>query len=150
VPAMRTWTSTATVDARPIEVLDVLTDPAAALRWSPFPFDLEDFDGDRLEAGDVARVAGSLAGVRVGFAVEVHAADEERLWLTARGPIDLDVEYALEEDAGGTAVTASVVVSGGGLRGRALAKATDALLAAGALAGALGRIAREAEAVAVA
>jgi Polyketide cyclase / dehydrase and lipid transport len=147
---MRTWTSTATVDARPSEVIDVLTDPAAALRWSPFPFDLEDFDGQRLEAGDQARVAGSLAGMRVGFAVEVHEADAERLWLTARGPVELDVEYALEEVEDGTAVTASIVVSGGGLRGRALARATDALLAAGALGAALGRIAREAEAAAVA
>jgi hypothetical protein len=147
---MRTWTSTATVDARPSEVIDVLTDPAAALRWSPFPFDLEDFDGQRLEAGDQARVAGSLAGMRVGFAVEVHEADAERLWLTARGPVELDVEYALEEVEGRTAITASIVVSGGGLRGRALARATDALLAAGALGAALGRIAREAEAAAVA
>src|ERR671933_225320 len=72
-------------------------------------------------------------------------AGEGRFALAARGPIGIDVEYEAFEDEGGTEVWATVSVSGSGLRGRLLAQATDALLAAGALDHALGRIAREIE-----
>ena len=39
---MRTWTATATAEAHPAAVLHVLTDPDAASRWAPVPFDVED------------------------------------------------------------------------------------------------------------
>jgi hypothetical protein len=137
-----------TANAAPEQVLQVLTDPESIRDWSPIPFELEDLDGMRLETGSLARVSGSLAGARVGFDVEVHAATTSTLELTAEGPIAIDVLYEFEPiDGGGSEVTASVGVRGGsGLTGRLLAKATGALLMAGALDAAAGRIARAAEA----
>jgi len=60
---------------------------------------------------------------------------------TALGELGAFARMARE----GSEVRASVSVSGGGLRGRVIAKATEALLAGGALQGAAGRIARAAE-----
>jgi len=143
---MRTWTATTTAQARPEAVLDVLTDPGAASRWAPVPFDVDELDGERLLAGSLARVSGKLAGRRVGFDVRVHEADETGIALSANGPVAMDVAYQLRHaDCGGSEVHASVSVrSGGGVTGRLLAQATGALLSAGALQAALGRIAREA------
>jgi Polyketide cyclase / dehydrase and lipid transport len=135
-----------TANAAPEQVLQVLTDPESILDWSPIPFDVEDLDGSRLKTGTFARVSGSLAGKRVGFDVEVHAANERTLELTAEGPIAIDVLYQFEGVDGGSEVTASVGVRGGsGLTGRLLAAATSALLKGGALEAAAGRIARAAE-----
>jgi carbon monoxide dehydrogenase subunit G len=140
------YTTRTTTDATPEQVLEILTDPDEIRSWSPIPFEVEELDGLRLEAGSTARVTGSLAGVRVGFDVEVHAADEDGLELTAEGPIAIDVSYALAPVNSGSEVTASVAVrGGGGITGRLLSKATSTLLAAGALDGAAGRIARAAE-----
>jgi uncharacterized protein YndB with AHSA1/START domain len=142
---MRTWTATTTVEARPEDVLDVLTDPGACARWAPVPFDVDDLVGERLLAGTRARVSGRLAGRRVGFEVEVHEADRRGLALSAHGPVGLDVAYDLAPTARGSEVHASVSVrSGRGLTGRLLAEATGALLTAGALQAAISRIAREA------
>jgi hypothetical protein len=142
---MRTWTATTTVAARPEAVLDVLTDPDAAARWAPVPFDVDELDGRRLLAGTRARVSGRLAGRRVGFDVLVHEADVRRLALTADGPVAMDVAYELQPTVGGSEVCASVSVrSAGGLIGRVLAEATGALLTAGALQAAVSRVAREA------
>jgi hypothetical protein len=133
--------------ASPERVLEVLTDPAAIRTWSPVPFEVSDLDGARLERGSKAHVSGSLGGLGVGFDVEVQAADTRRLELIASGPIGLDVRYDLAEIEEGSEVKASVTVRrGGGISGRIVAKATEALLAAGALEGAAGRIARAAEA----
>ena len=143
---MARYTTRTTADASPEQVLQVLTDPEAIRDWSPIPFEVEELDGLRLAAGSQARVSGSLAGVRVGFDVEVHAADEDGLELTAEGPIAIDVSYELARRADGSEVTASVAVrGGGGISGRLLSRATSALLSAGALDGAAGRIARAAE-----
>jgi len=143
---MRTWTATTTTEARPEAVLDLLTDPDAAARWAPVPFDVDDLAGGRrLLAGSRARVSGRLAGRRVGFDVRVHEADERRLILTADGPVAMDVAYRLERTAAGSEVHASVSVrSSGGLLGRLMAEATGALLTAGALQTAVSRVAREA------
>ena len=142
---MRTWTATTTTAARPEAVLDVLTDPEAAARWAPLPFDVEALDGRRLATGTRARVSGSLAGKRVGFDVAVHEASDRGLMLAADGPVGFDVEYQLAPVAGGSEVRASVSVRpSGGFAGRLLAQATAALLSAGALEAALGRVAREA------
>jgi hypothetical protein len=142
---MSTWTEQLTAQAAPAAVLDVLTDPDACGRWAPVPFDVDDDAGARLQAGSRTRVEGRLAGRRVGFDVEVFAADEERLALRASGPIDLDVEYRLRAVPAGSEVRASIAVRGDGLAGRVLAQATGALLGAGALRTAMTRIAREAE-----
>jgi hypothetical protein len=140
------YTTRITADATPEQVLEILTDPNAIRSWSPIPFELEELDGLRLEAGSHARVTGSLAGVRVGFDVEVHTADEDGLELTAEGPIGIDVSYELAPVNSGSELIASVDVrGGGGITGRLLSKATSTLLAAGALDGATGRIARAAE-----
>ena len=143
---MAQFTAHTTADAAPEQVLQVLTDPDAIASWSPIPFEVENLDGLRLEAGSYARVSGSLAGKRVGFDVEVHAADEGGLELTAEGPISIDVLYALEPVDGGSEVTASVSLrDGSGITGRLLARATGALLSAGALDAAAGRIVSAAE-----
>ena len=97
----------------------------------------------RLATGARMRVSGSLAGRRVGFDVEVQEATAERLALTARGPVAMDVAYAATPTDGGSEVSASVSVRpGGGLFGRVAAEATAALLRAGALGLAVDRIAR--------
>ena len=141
---MRTWTATTTVDAPPEAVLDVLTDPGACARWAPVDFDVSGVSGRRLVAGSKPRVRGRLAGVEVGFDVEVLKADEGRLALRAAGPVALDVAYDLYEAESGSEVVASVGVRPGrGFRGRILAEATSALLSAGALNQALSRIAGE-------
>jgi Polyketide cyclase / dehydrase and lipid transport len=141
---MRTWTATATTPAAPEDVLAVLIDPVAATRWAPVDFEV-DGAGDRLRVGTPARVSGRLAGRDVGFTVEIHHADADRLALTADGPVGLDVLYDFAAVDGGTEVRASVSVrSGGGLGGRIFAQATAALLSAGALPTAVSRIAREA------
>ena len=137
---MRTWTTQTTVTGLPDEILALLTEPDAIALWTPVPFELIDLDTDRLVAGSRARVRGRLAGRTLEFDVEVLAADDERLALVARGPISIDVEYALRPAAGGSDLRASVSVRGSGLIGRVLAQATDALLAAGALDLAVSRI----------
>jgi hypothetical protein len=142
---MRTWTTQTTVTGLPDEVLALLTEPDAIARWTPVPFELIDLDTDRLVAGSRARVRGRLAGRTLEFEVEVMAADDERLMLVATGPISIDVEYRLRRATRGSDLRASVSVRGSGLLGRILAQATDALLAAGALEVAVGRIRRQLE-----
>jgi hypothetical protein len=140
------WTATARANATPGQVLEVLTHPEEIRRWSPVDFDLDELEGRRLAAGTRGRVTGRVAGVMVGFDVEIHAADEARLELSAQGPVALDVRYELMRDEAGAELNASVSMQrGGGLTGRLVAKATAALLSAGALEGAAGRIARVAE-----
>jgi uncharacterized protein YndB with AHSA1/START domain len=146
--AMRTWTATTTVDARPEAVLDMLTDPDACARWAPLPFEVDDLDGPRLRTGARARVTGKLAGQRVGFDVDVHEAAPNRLALTAAGPVAMDVAYDLRASEAGSEVQATVSVRPGrGLTGRLIAQATSALLSAGALDHAISRLAREALAI---
>jgi hypothetical protein len=143
---MAEWTTITQANARPEQVLEVLTDPDAIRLWSPIDFAVEDLDGVRLVAGSTARVSGKLAGVRVGFDVEVHATDEYGVELTAHGPIGIDVRYDLAPSDDGSEVTASVSLRrGGGITGRLLSQATAALLSAGALDGAARSIARAAE-----
>ena len=144
---MSTWTTQAIVDGTPEEVLAVLSDPDCCCRWSPIDFDLEDLDGDRLQTGSFARVAGRVAGVSVSFEIEVLQACDRRLALTARGPMTLEVEYeAFHADAGRAEVWATVTVKASrSLSGRLAAASTEALLRGGALSLALRRIAAEVE-----
>jgi hypothetical protein len=145
------WTATARANATPGQVLEVLTHPEEIRRWSPVEFDLEELEGRRLAAGTRGRVTGRVAGVPVGFDLEVHVADEARLELSAQGPVAFDVRYELMPDDAGSALNASVSLRrGGGFSGRLVEKATAALLSAGALEGAAGRIARVAESQSVA
>jgi hypothetical protein len=68
------------------------------------------------------------------------------LELTADGPVGIDVRYELAPADDGSELSATVSLRrGGGLTGHLVANATAALLAAGALDGAAGRIARAAE-----
>jgi hypothetical protein len=143
---MAHWSATTTTTATPEQLLEVLTHPQEIRRWSPVEFDVDDLDSRRLAPGSRARVTGKLAGVRVGFDVEVHAADYDVLELSADGPVGLDVRYELAPAGTGSELFASVSLRrGGGITGRLVANATAALLAAGALEGAAGRIARAAE-----
>lgn len=140
---MRSWHSDTTVPASPTDILGLLTDPEAIARWSPIPFEVVALDGARLDSGSHARVAGRLAGRAVEFEVEVVRASDERLELVAHGPISMDVRYNMRPAGCGSRVEASVGVEGRGLCGRVLAKATETLLAGGALRLALDRLARE-------
>jgi hypothetical protein len=139
---MRTWTATTITEARPEDVLAALTDPDAVARWSPVAFDIED-DLFRLRAGSRTRVSGKLAGVRVGFDVEVHEADAGRFSLSACGPVAMDVDYDVATGDDGTEVHASVSVRPGrGLLSTVMAEATAGLLRAGALSAAVDRLGR--------
>jgi polyketide cyclase/dehydrase/lipid transport protein len=143
---MAEWTTSTQANASPGQLLDVLTDPDAIRLWSPIDFDVEDLVGSRLSAGDTARVTGRVAGVRVGFDVEIHAADEDGIQLSADGPIGMDVRYDLAPAVSGSEVTATISLRrGGGITGRLISQATAALLSAGALDGAARSIARAAE-----
>ncbi len=143
---MANWTATTTTQATPEQILEVLTHPEEIRRWSPVDFDVDALGAVRLAAGTRAHVTGKVAGVRVGFDVEVHAADEQLLELSADGPVGIDVRYELAPADAGSELSASVSLRrGGGLTGRLVANATAALLTGGALDGAAGRIARAAE-----
>jgi hypothetical protein len=143
---MATWTVTTTANATPDQLLAVLTHPDEIRRWSPVEFDLDDLEGPQLQAGTRTRVSGTLAGVRVGFDLEVRAADKGGLELTADGPVGIDVRYDLAPADRGAELSACVSLRrSGGLSGRLVGGATAALLSAGALEGAAGRIARRAE-----
>jgi hypothetical protein len=140
---MSTWIHQLHCEGRPDEVLALLTEAEAIERWSPVPFELGGLGRGRLRAGDRIDVRGALAGAGAAFAVTVEQAGPERLALTAAGPIDLEVEYIVTADGDGSRLFGSIAVAGRGLRGRLLASATDALLAAGALRLAMERIAGE-------
>jgi hypothetical protein len=145
---MGTWQTTTTVMGEPEHVLEVLTDPCAARRWSPIGFELEQIDGDRLRSGTQAVLTGKLAGRTVKFEVDVIKASDGQLELQARGPVEMDVRYDALLLGEVTEVKASVAVrSAGGLLGRVLSSATDALLAGGALNIAVQSVAREVEQV---
>jgi phosphate uptake regulator len=143
---MATWETRTTVKGQPEHVLEVLTDPSSARRWSPVGFELQDFEGDRLRSGSRAVLSGKLAGKGVSFDVHVIKASDGQLELRAIGPVEMDVAYDAIAAADGTELAASVAVrSAGGLIGRMLSSATDALLAGGALAMAVQGVAREVE-----
>jgi carbon monoxide dehydrogenase subunit G len=139
-----TWTASARTGAAPEAVLAALTDPDAVARWSPVAFDVEGLDPTRpvLRTGTRTRVSGRLAGVRVGFDVEVHRADDRRLALSASGPVKMDVNYDVAATDTGTEVHATIsLAKGRGLMAGLLAEATAGLLRAGALSLAVNRIA---------
>src|SRR5687768_7235858 len=122
---MANWTATTTAKATPDQILEVLTHPDEIRRWSPVDFDVDELDASRLSAGTRARVTGKVAGVRVGFDVEVHTADAQLLELSADGPVGLDVRYELVPAGAGAELVASVALRrGGGLTGRLVANAT--------------------------
>jgi hypothetical protein len=142
---MGMWTAQTQVAGGPDQVLTLLTDPDAIAEWAPVSFEVVDLPGKRLVAGDKVRVRGSLGGAALEFTVDVAVAADGHLVLSATGPIRLDVEYLAVALENGSEVRATVGVSGRGLKGRILAQATDALLAAGALSSAVGRIAHQFE-----
>jgi hypothetical protein len=82
----------------------------------------------------------------VKFEVNVIKAGDGRLELHAKGPVEMDVRYDAAALGEMTEVKASVAVrSAGGLMGRLISSATDALLAGGALNIAVQSVAREVE-----
>lgn len=140
---MCSWHSSTTVPSSPADIIELLTEPNAIARWTPVPFEVVALDGERLESGSHARVAGRLAGRAVEFDVNVVRACDHMLELVAHGPISIDVAYRLRPAGRGSEIEASVSVQGQGLVGRVLARATDTLLAGGALRLALERLAHE-------
>ena len=144
---MGSWTSRTTFTGDPVRVLELLTNPDEARTWSPIEFTLDDPDRHRLQTGDVMHIAGQLAGRRMSFDIEVFKASDGQLRLRARGPVEIEVEYGVvSRDDGSGELTAWIAVSSaGGLIGRLVASATDALLAAGALDATVRKIAAAAE-----
>jgi hypothetical protein len=140
---VRTYTSETDLPAAPERVIEMLCDPDAIARWAPVDFEILDLEDGRLCAGGRARVQGELAGRTVRMDVDVHRAGADGLALTARGPIELDVEYALSRVPRGSRMRASVSVGGSGVSGRLLASVTEVLLRAGALNIAIGRLGTE-------
>jgi hypothetical protein len=123
------WNTCRTVAAAPSEILHVLTHEDAIRRWSPVDFELTGHAGGRLRSGDHARVQGRVAGISVGFDVEVAKAEGASLELFARGPVDIDVHYGIAEGEDGAQVEAAVDVRGGrGMTGRVVATTVRALL----------------------
>ena len=91
-------------------------------------------------------LSGKLAGRSVKFDVNVLKASDGQLELTATGPVEMDVRYIAAALGEMTEVKACVAVrSTGGLIGRLISSATDALLAGGALNIAVQSVAREVE-----
>ena len=143
---MGIWETRTIVNGAPEDVLEVLTNPDAARRWSPIGFELEQIEGDRLRSGTRAVLSGRIAGRGVSFDVEVIKASDGQLELRAIGPVEMVVAYDAIAAGDATEVIASVAVrSAGGLLGRMLSSATDALLAGGALNVAVQGVAREVE-----
>jgi uncharacterized protein YndB with AHSA1/START domain len=140
---MRTFTAHTTATSAPREIVQLLTDPDAITRWAPIPFEILELDEQRLYPGAYVRVRGQLAGQNAEFSVHVLEVSDERLTLVAEGPVWLEVEYDVRPVARGSRIRASVSVLGHGLVGRLLAKATEALLAAGALQSSLNRLATQ-------
>lgn len=139
------YTATITTTAPPERIIAMLTEPDSIRAWSPVPFET-DGGGESLRAGSETRVSGNLAGLRVGFDVQVHAADHTGLRLSADGPVTLDVDYGVQAAGAGSELQARISLRRArGLGGRVVGKATEALLAGGALERATTRIARAAE-----
>ena len=140
-PRADVWTATIDLESDPDEVLRALTDPAAIAQWAPVSFDVDGLAGSRLRAGSRERVSGSIAGIRTTFEIEVRSADRERLELTARGPVSLDVTYRFEEHDAGVRVDAQVGIHRQrGLTARLVRSALGTLLNAGVLGFALRRL----------
>src|SRR3954467_12261372 len=91
--AMAMWETRTIVNGAPEDVLEVLTDPAAARRWSPIGFELEQIEGDRLRSGTRAVLSGKLAGRGVSFDVEVIKASDRQLAPRAIGPAEMDAAH---------------------------------------------------------
>jgi hypothetical protein len=142
---MRTFTAHTIAASAPHEVLDRLTDPDAITRWAPVSFEVLELGEERLYPGAKVRVRGRLAGQNAEFSVHVLEVSDERLTLVAEGPVVLEVDYDVQPAARGSRIDASISVLGHGLVGRLLAKATEALLAAGALQTSLNRLANQAQ-----
>jgi polyketide cyclase/dehydrase/lipid transport protein len=143
---MGSWSSHIHVRADPGRVLTTLTDIRACEAWSPVPFEIVGRERERLETGSTVTVNGRIALRRVRFCVEVLRADAERLVLRAAGPVDMLASYRVSPVKGGSRLHAAISVRRGTGGGAAVAAhATCGLLRAGALKGALARIAREAE-----
>ncbi len=133
------------IQSRPSQVIRSLTDPEAAVRWSPVDFELRALGCAQLEAGATAQVAGRLAGREITFDVEVVEADGGRLALRALGPVVVDVLYEVDADDDGSVLRAHLKTSsGGGLTGRVMSTAADAI-APGLLQLAVDRIRRDVE-----
>ena len=116
--------------------------------WSPVPFELDGgARGSPCRRGQPRPASsGSLAGLRVGFDVQVHSADADGLRLNADGPVAIDVDYGVASSPAPAARSGAVSLRRArGLGGRVIGKATEALLAGGALERATTRIARAAE-----
>jgi len=139
----RTWTAETWVAGVPDELLARLTDPELIAAWSPVPYEVLELDGERLETGSRARVRGALAGRSVEFTVDVHQAHDGRLALLARGPLSISAEYLVRAARGGSALRASVSVTGRGPIGACLARGVEGMLAGGLLRASINRLASQ-------
>ncbi len=143
---MKTFEARTEIPTEPARVIGLLTDPRKAHRWSPVDFDIEQLDGERLRDGTRGRVCGRVAGKGVCFDLSVVEASDRHLSLSAVGPFEVHARYEADRIPCGTEVKASVAIaSSGGLRGRLVGAAAEALLAGGILRRTLERIAEAAD-----
>ena len=143
---MSTHMANQTVTAEPAHVLQVLTDPGACGRWAPIAFTTDQAPGQRLQAGTRTRLRGRIAGRNVTFEIHVVAADERGLSLRATGPVRFEVDYRLTPAARRTMIEAEITLAqSAGITAALIARATNAMLGAGALRFALRAVAAEAE-----
>jgi hypothetical protein len=143
---MSTHMAQQTVTAESAHVLQALTDPAACGRWAPIAFTTDQAPGERLQTGTRTRLRGRIAGRNVTFEIHVVAADERGLSLRATGPVRFEVDYRLAPAGRRTLIEAQITLAQArGITGAIIARATSAILDAGALRFALRAIAAEAE-----
>jgi hypothetical protein len=138
---MGIWESNTNFEGDSGLLASTLTDVEAIESWSPVPFQVQD-DVVSLRAGQKLAVEGALLGRGVCFTVDIAKADGAGLSLRASGPFEIDVEYCIESAC--RSVSARVQTRGRGPKAKLLASAANAMLAAGALDHALGRVVRHA------
>ena len=144
---MANWTATTTTKATPEQLLEVLTHPEEIRRWSPVDFDVDDLDTGAAGARH-PRAGDRQARRRPGRLRRRGPRRRHRRCSSSPRTVrsGIDVRYELAPAKTGSELCASVSLRrGGGITGRLVANATAALLSAGVLEGAAGRIARAAE-----
>jgi len=140
---MRTFTAHTTAASAPHEVLDRLTDPVAIARGAPVPFEVLELDAQRLNPGANVRVRGQLPGQGPSSPGMCWRSQTSDSGSSRKVPSRLKSPTTCAPAIRGRRINASISVLGHGLLGRLLAKATEALLAAGALRSSLNRLANQ-------
>lgn len=127
------FTASEHFEATPSKMLHVLSDPDSVRRWFPLHCEFEP-GVERLRAGQSYPTTGRLAGRTLHGELTVLEATERHIAIRLLGPVVFDLDAVLHAAGDGTDADIQVSVhSGGGLSGRLLTPAANALLHAGAV-----------------